>query len=109
MYTLLRNKDLSIPVIVWIVMVVLVVCMYLLEAYVYAVCPVVKRSPHAVRMYMKSTGYPHGRKGYVVDHIIPLCLGGQDSIENMQWQTAKESYVKDKEERKQCAVQWGHK
>jgi hypothetical protein len=83
-------------------------CICILHSYVYAACPLVKRSPHAVHMFMKSTGYPHGRKEYVVDHIIPLCLGGQDLPQNMQWQTVKESYIKDKEERKQCALRWGH-
>jgi hypothetical protein len=27
---------------------------------------------------MTQTGYPHGRPGYVVDHIIPLKRGGAD-------------------------------
>jgi len=40
--------------------------------------------------------------GYVVDHINPLCNCGADSIENMQWQTLKESKQKDKIERKLC-------
>jgi hypothetical protein len=25
---------------------------------------------------MTQTGYPHGRPGYVVDHVIPLKRGG---------------------------------
>lgn len=40
--------------------------------------------------------------GWVKDHIIPLCAGGLDSVENMQWQTLRESYKKDVQERKQC-------
>jgi hypothetical protein len=28
--------------------------------------------------FMKQTGYPKGRKGYVVDHIVPLECGGVD-------------------------------
>jgi hypothetical protein len=40
--------------------------------------------------------------GYVVDHITPLCAGGKDSVENMQWQTWEESLIKDSLERKQC-------
>jgi hypothetical protein len=36
---------------------------------------------------MTQTGYPHGRPGYVVDHIIPLKRGGADAPWNMQWQT----------------------
>jgi hypothetical protein len=36
---------------------------------------------------MTQTGYPHGRPGYVVDHVIPLKRGGADAPWNMQWQT----------------------
>jgi 5-methylcytosine-specific restriction endonuclease McrA len=42
------------------------------------------------------TGYPHGRPGYVVDHIIPLKHGGADAPSNMQWQTIAEAKAKDK-------------
>ena len=28
---------------------------------------------------MRETGYPHGRPGYVIDHVIPLKRGGLDS------------------------------
>jgi len=41
--------------------------------------------------------------GYVVDHIIPLCAGGADRQENMQWQPLAESLIKDSEERQHCA------
>lgn len=34
-------------------------------------------------------------KGYVVDHIIPLCAGGVDDPSNMQWQDKQTSYRKD--------------
>jgi 5-methylcytosine-specific restriction endonuclease McrA len=45
---------------------------------------------------MKQSGYPHGRLGYVVDHIIPLKRGGPDTPSNMQWQTIEEAKQKDK-------------
>lgn len=45
---------------------------------------------------MASTGYPHGRRGYVVDHIIALKRGGADSPSNMQWQTKADAKAKDK-------------
>lgn len=41
--------------------------------------------------------------GYVVDHIEPLCAGGADTPDNMQWQTIEEGKLKDKAERKQCS------
>jgi hypothetical protein len=31
----------------------------------------IKRSEAAKRKFERETGYPHGRPGYVVDHIIP--------------------------------------
>jgi hypothetical protein len=34
----------------------------------------IKRSAHARSEFLKKTGYPKGRKGYVVDHIVPLEL-----------------------------------
>lgn len=40
--------------------------------------------------------------GYVVDHVIPLCIGGPDSVRNMQWQTREDALEKDKLEWKQC-------
>ena len=44
---------------------------------------------------MTQTGYPHGRPGYVVDHVIPLKRGGADAPWNMQWQTIAEGKAKD--------------
>jgi hypothetical protein len=35
--------------------------------------------------FMKQVGYPKGRKGCVVDHIVPLECGGADTPSNMQW------------------------
>ena len=43
-------------------------------------------------------------KGYVIDHIVPLCAGGADAPSNMQWQTYKESVRKDNEERAMCRL-----
>jgi hypothetical protein len=59
----------------------------------------IKNSMTARNDFMKSTGYPNGRKGYVVDHILPLECGGADAPSNMQWQTVEEAKIKDKTER----------
>ena len=54
------------------------------------------RSESAIYEFKKKTGYPKGRPGYVIDHIIPLKKGGCDCPENMQWQTIEEAKAKDK-------------
>src|SRR3989442_4236124 len=59
----------------------------------------IKRSASARNAFKKQTGYPHGRKRYVVDHIVPLECGGADAPSNMQWQTVAEAKVKDRTER----------
>lgn len=57
-----------------------------------------------VRRFKQASGYPAGRVGYVVDHIIPLCAGGADRTSNMQWQALAASYQKDAFERALCAA-----
>lgn len=54
------------------------------------------RSASAKYQFMKQTGYPNGRPGYVVDHIVPLYKGGCDCPSNMQWQTKEQAKQKDK-------------
>src|SRR5438105_4609197 len=51
----------------------------------------IARSALAKQQFMKETGYPKGRKGYVVDHVVPLECGGADAPSNMQWQTVQEA------------------
>ena len=58
----------------------------------------IHRSAAAKKEFMKQTGYPNGRKVYVVDHIVPLECGGADAPSNMQWQTAAEGKIKDRRE-----------
>lgn len=62
----------------------------------------IKRDKNAVKSFEKQTGYPKGRPGYVIDHIIPLACGGPDIPLNMQWQSAADAKAKDKIERKGC-------
>ena len=40
--------------------------------------------------------------GWVVGHIIPLCSGGSEEPDNMQWQTVTEENAKAKQERRSC-------
>jgi len=54
------------------------------------------RSESAKERFMRITGYPHGRPGYIVDHIKPLKEGGADDPSNMQWQTVEQAKAKDK-------------
>lgn len=59
----------------------------------------------------RMTGYPQGRPGYVVDHIVPLARGGADKPSIMQWQTileAKEKSLWELVERIQCygRIKW---
>lgn len=63
----------------------------------------IERSEPAKHAFERSTGYAGGRKGYVVDHIVPLACGGADAPSNMQWQTAAEGKAKDKVERRGCS------
>src|SRR2546430_440811 len=44
----------------------------------------IKRSAAAKEEFMRSTGYPHGRPGYVVDHVVPLACGGADPPPDQQ-------------------------
>jgi hypothetical protein len=54
------------------------------------------RSSAVKHRFDVSQGYPHGRRGYVADHICALAMGGIDDIRNMQYQTIAESKAKDK-------------
>ena len=59
----------------------------------------IKRSEAAKRAFERESGYPHGRPGYVVDHIVPLSKGGADDPSSMQWQPIEDAKAKDKTER----------
>lgn len=61
-----------------------------------------KRSEAEKDAFRRQTGFPHGRSGYVVDHVRPLACGGADAPSNMQWQTVEAAKLKDKTERIGC-------
>lgn len=81
---------------------VLAVLLALMAIDVPAACQPTKRHASVHRQFLILTGYPHGRPGWVVDHIIPLCACGPDTVENMQWQTARAAEIKDAKERQEC-------
>ena len=58
----------------------------------------IARSDAVRRDFMRLTGYPNGRQGYVIDHIIPLACCGPDTTRNLQWQTVAEARAKDRVE-----------
>ena len=62
----------------------------------------IRRSASARHAFEVQTGYPHGRPGYVIDHIKPLACGGADDPSNMQWQTIEAAKAKDRVERVGC-------
>jgi hypothetical protein len=62
----------------------------------------IRRSPQAKNEFKRqqpcpSTGRSTGAcPGYVIDHVVPLKRGGDDTPENMQWQTIEDAKAKDK-------------
>ena len=56
----------------------------------------IKRNGWAVTEFKRMTGWPNGRPGYEVDHIVPLARGGADTPSNMQRLTIPEHKEKDR-------------
>jgi hypothetical protein len=81
------------------------VCLLLLPP---AFAQTVQRNRAEVRAFRAenhcpATGMRRGScPGYVVDHIDPLCNGGPDRRDNMQWQTVADAKRKDADERRLC-------
>jgi hypothetical protein len=62
------------------------------------------RSSSERRKFERLTGYPDGRPGYIIDHVIPLACNGPDDVSNMQWETVSAAKAKDRWERKECRI-----
>jgi hypothetical protein len=54
------------------------------------------RSKTARQDFMRLSGYPNGRGGSVIVHIVPIAEGGADLAGNMKWQTIPEARAKEK-------------
>lgn len=50
-----------------------------------------------------STGAKRGAcPGYQADHVQPLCAGGRDAADNLQWLTVREHQLKTKRDVAAC-------
>lgn len=68
---------------------------YLLCAALLSGAAATPRTTSARARFLRETGYPHGRPGWIVDHVIPLARGGCDCSANLQWQTVEAARCKD--------------
>ena len=101
---------------VYRILITAILSMFLMGAAT-ATCPPPPRSQTVLRHFRKAhpcpaTGRttgpcvsPDGTK-YVIDHIVPLCLGpaagGIDAVSNLAWQEYQDSLLKDRFERQMC-------
>lgn len=69
----------------------------------------IKRDPRNVRMFLKENGLSGIPRGYQVDHIMPLCAGGDDSPDNMQLLTIREHKRKTRDDVRKCRDMWERK
>jgi len=91
-----------------------------------AVCSVARTSDGAIarsrdvaRSFRRANPCPDGPDkgsktrcaGYVLDHVVPLCAGGSDTVDNLMWQTKADGAAKDRAEVALCrwiAAECGH-
>ena len=62
----------------------------------------IERSAAARRAFMEATGFPNGRLGWLIEHIIPIACGGADDATNMQWRTKTEAALRNGTQRAPC-------
>jgi hypothetical protein len=53
------------------------------------------QSTSARREFLVKSGYPKGRIGHVIDHIVPIEKGGADVVGNLYWASYKEAREKE--------------
>lgn len=56
----------------------------------------IKTGSAAKSEFMKKSGFPMGRPGYILDYIVPLDKGGCDCVPNMQWITIEAAKAQGK-------------
>jgi hypothetical protein len=72
-------------------------------------CPTAPRRSATVRAFRRTHPCPATGTltttcpGYVIDHVLPLCAGGADSVENMMFQPVAAAATKDVWEKRLCA------
>lgn len=68
----------------------------------------IARNSEVLRQFQKqnpcpSTGLTSGKcPGYQIDHIEPLCAGGPDRMDNLQWLTIQEHKWKTRTDVRVC-------
>lgn len=66
------------------------------------------RSKKVLREFVKQQACPSTGQhrlpctGYHMDHIIPLCAGGADAVENLQWITKEAHKAKTRIDVREC-------
>ncbi len=64
--------------------------------------PNLERHKDAKKEFMRRSGYPHGRKGYVVDYVVTPACGGKEEPSNLQWLPEVEARALDLREGRSC-------
>ncbi len=69
-----------------------------------------QRSSLVVAAFKRESPCPATKKkagpcpGWQVDHVQPLCAGGKDTVDNLQWLTVQEHKIKTRSDSKACRL-----